>query len=637
MPQCSAALAAILTVVLATGGCSGGSVDDPAGTSSSLPGRSSGGDVAGSGTIVQVGDRVWVASPDDRSVAAVDPSTLDTVERVDLDGTPDRLLPIGKQVLVSFRDRSYLSLVTPGAGARLAARIDLPCAAGAAMASWWSDDRRYVAVACPIDGRVAIVDMYARAVRGWLTDVRPGEVAVHGGSLVAAATNGSLTTWELDEVDGASVAAPPSGPVGEVAVEGERSRVWSPKDRRVSQVKALVSTPAGPAAAYQVIDSERAADPTRPGDTGSYASVIEGMARIEPAVGAWCPNLMSDFSDVRRSLSGAAALAVDAAHGRLWVVGEFTGNVMVLDCAAPAVDVDGVSRASVLASFDVGVGARGIVLSEDGSTAWVDSAFDHAVARIDLDPSASPSSGTVERKVRDVGAIALSDEAQQGRRQFHDATDVHLTPNRVVTCASCHTGAGDDGVAWRISTADIPRKYRRTPPLWALSRAGNSAGSLHWDAGFDELDDLTIDTVRQLLGGDGLLVDSAAIGSYLAETPVPLGAWIAGDDPAAAALVDDGRALFEGPAGCAGCHAGEQGSDGLAHDVVEESGDPDGVLGLVRTPRLVGLAGRSGFLHDGRASGLSDLLTANADDRHGVTSGLTDEQRAALVAYLRTR
>jgi cytochrome c peroxidase len=54
-----------------------------------------------------------------------------------------------------------------------------------------------------------------------------------------------------------------------------------------------------------------------------------------------------------------------------------------------------------------------------------------------------------------------------------------------------------------------------------------------------------------------------------------------------------------------------------------------------KTPSLRHLAGRPPYFHDGSAASLEDLVERNAD-RMGQTSHLSREQRAALVAFLKT-
>jgi cytochrome c peroxidase len=213
---------------------------------------------------------------------------------------------------------------------------------------------------------------------------------------------------------------------------------------------------------------------------------------------------------------------------------------------------------------------------------------------------------------------------------FHDATDVHLTPAGVVTCASCHPAGGQDGRTWRIGTLEIASKLRRTPALQGLA---DGTKPFHADGAFDSLASLTTDTVRQLMAGDALLLDAGSVSTYLSELspdPAPFGL-----DPAA---VERGRQLFEAPeVGCATCHVGSSGTDGRLHRVDPRPTDPDALDGPVLTPRLDGLAGRAPYFHDGSAPTLTDVVRVHPDAAAGAGTWLTDEQLLDLVTYLRSR
>jgi len=53
-------------------------------------------------------------------------------------------------------------------------------------------------------------------------------------------------------------------------------------------------------------------------------------------------------------------------------------------------------------------------------------------------------------------------------------------------------------------------------------------------------------------------------------------------------------------------------------------------------PTLLGVWASAPYLHDGSRSTLMDVLTDNPGDQHGVTSGLSAQQRADLVAFLQS-
>lgn len=220
--------------------------------------------------------------------------------------------------------------------------------------------------------------------------------------------------------------------------------------------------------------------------------------------------------------------------------------------------------------------------------------------------------------------MTLSAEAQRGRRLFFDARNTHLTPGGVVSCASCHPGGEDDGLTWFFHTEGVPRKLRRTPPLWASTEL-----PLHWDGRYTSASELIVDTIREIMNGDALGVDVAAIAAFMASVEPPVGK--PGLDGAAVAR---GAARFNTV--CANCHPGG-GKDGAAHSVVRASADPDGALASVTTPSLAGTRARGPWLHDGRAATLMDLWTRhNPDDTHGVTSRLDPAALADLVTFLET-
>lgn len=569
-------------------------------------------------------DTLWLASPDDAVLVRLDRGDLSERRRVELTIAPTWVLALDDGRVVSGGDAPEVSVLgTTGQPTR----VPVGCATTSAATALPDDG--LIVLACPIDDAVMVLDADSGAELARLeAPGRPEAIAVAGDELVVLADHGgSVLSGRV-----------PSRRSPQVEL-GDSATPWAPEGRGVSALEALSVDDGAYVAAYQSIDNDTARDPADPADTGSYG-VVEGEdARIQPMLTGACASAASDFSDPSTAASGVHALAYDAAHERVWVVGQYSASVLVLACGdEPA------SGARVLASFPVSVGASGIVLSDDGSTAWVDLAFDHAVARLDLpdeltDDGADPAEeGPGEQRAptitraRPVGPTALSAEALRGRRVFHDATDVHLTPSGVVTCASCHPGGGDDGRTWRIGTLEIPSKLRRTPALQGLT---DGTKPFHADGGFDSLATLTTDTVRELMAGDALLLDSAAVSAYLAELspdPAPLGL-----DSSA---VERGRVLFSSPElGCATCHVGETGSDGQRHRVGPPTSDADSLDGEVVTPRLFGLAGRAPYLHDGRVASLGELVRVHPREGGAVgdDSGLADEQLADLITYLRSR
>ncbi|MGE3629375.1 MAG: c-type cytochrome, partial [Sandaracinaceae bacterium] len=154
----------------------------------------------------------------------------------------------------------------------------------------------------------------------------------------------------------------------------------------------------------------------------------------------------------------------------------------------------------------------------------------------------------------------------------------------------------------------------------------------HWDGEFDDAGALSDATIRALMVGDALLVDTDASAAWMREAPIPVGR--AAEDAGDAARIERGADVFA-RAGCDACHAGELFADGAVHDVVPRSSDDAAALGMVSTPSLRGVRARAPFLHDGRAPTLRAMLDeANEENRHGDTAALTEDERADLVRYL---
>ncbi len=187
----------------------------------------------------------------------------------------------------------------------------------------------------------------------------------------------------------------------------------------------------------------------------------------------------------------------------------------------------------------------------------------------------------------------------------------HLDTGGAVACASCHPGGADDGHVWHFAAT----RPIRTLPLEGM------IGLLpyHRDGSVSTFPSLMADLERQL---DSPPLSDEHVGatrSWLARLPGPPAG------PAAdLAAIERGRAIFESAeTGCASCHQGELGTDGLAHDIGGRRW---------QTPPLAGVALRPPYLNDGRASDLRSAILA-----HDGAAGLGAEQLADVEAYVRSR
>lgn len=265
--------------------------------------------------------------------------------------------------------------------------------------------------------------------------------------------------------------------------------------------------------------------------------------------------------------------------------------------------------------FEVGDGPTGVDVDPQTAIAVVWNQGSHDLSVVSL------ASGMVE--TLPVAEDPLPSHLARGRQLFHDETNRRISRDGRA-CASCHPEGRDDGLVWRLG--DGPRQ--------TLSLAGRlEHGPYGWHGAHAKLEDNIRETSMRL-GGQGLSeADLAALASYLREgLSVPMR-----EPPSAAeaSLVERGRDLYTSEKlGCNSCHGLDQGtSDHAVHDVGSRAKGES--RAAFRTPPLRLLEASAPYFHDGRYATLEALLDDNLD-RMGQTSHLGSEDRAALLAFLRT-
>jgi cytochrome c peroxidase len=133
-------------------------------------------------------------------------------------------------------------------------------------------------------------------------------------------------------------------------------------------------------------------------------------------------------------------------------------------------------------------------------------------------------------------------------------------------------------------------------------------------------------TSQGRMGGTGLTDEDTENIEDFVDAIRPVDTETSGRDDAQIAR---GRALFESPAvACATCHSGPDYTDNLSHDMFGLTG--------VNTPSLIGIDATAPYLHDGRARSLRELLLLSRNGEMGYTGALSDDDLAALEAFLRT-
>lgn len=582
---------------------------------------------AGSTVAFDETGRLWVTSPDDGRIVAFDAATLTESMHVDVAGAPQLLVPIPGALAVTLAQSSDIALVSTDDLA--VTRVAVPCGGTRGIAF---DGTHTLFVSCPNDDLVIALELGSTPsmMRVLAVPDRPTALAIAGDRIaITSQRTGVVRTVSLSVISALPFA---TTPVPVAMMQLESVSLESTPGHAASQADALAASDDGASfvAAFQRVDHD--SDRTRAPAEGGYGSVVDGNPRIEPRLLSPCGGRYAHFDGGVRAASGPSAVAL--AHGVLWVVNQYTDSVLALSCTDSGATLGAELAAAdreptLLGAFRTGRGPRGLVVSADGRTAYVDVGFDHAVARLALDDVHDTAAATPPRLAvaRTLGPTTLSTAALRGRALFHDAVDTHLTPSGIVTCATCHPGGGDDGLSWFLHTTNVGPKLRRTPAAWG---ARPSLAPFHWDAAFTDAATLSHTTIVELMNGDALVVDTSAIAAYMAEIPLPPPLPLSTDEAASASR---GQALFAS-AGCATCHSGPLFSDGALHAVIPASSDPDATLAMVDTPSLVAVRARAPYFHDGRAATLRDTLDATG--AHGHTAALTSTEIDDLLMYLRS-
>ena len=609
------------------------------------------------------GATLYIAMADHDEVRAVDASTGETRHTVAVPGQPHRLTLLDDgRVAVTSRLMGTVSIVRVEAE-----RVD-------AVVDVGSDPHEVVQVGDELivavsgEGDLARVSIAEGRLTGRVALVAddPRGLAVDGATLlVSHFTAGRLSTVDLEagvavgDIDMRLPSRPffapnqmeqmtvhPSRP-GEVAVphvecNNDPAQFGAGNDS-FAGVAAAEYYNQGPTGFPAVVPAISRADTISeilisddraPADPFSVGLTVELPGPANPLIN---PNDRTLLEDVLVNGPVAVALADD---GRLeLVVALASGNVVVRRTEL----VEG--QDSIIGTVDVGVGADSIVLSPDGTRAWVFNPFAQSLTRFEvpLDRRAisrfnSTDKGGARAGVRDeplkrfsrktwsVAPQVLPADVVEGRTLFH-SVGPELSRSGAIACASCHPGGGDDGTTWTF--AEGPRQ---SPPLW-----GGIMGTepFHWDQAVRTIEDISSITIIGRMGGTGLGGASMrAIGAYLDTIPAPA--------PRATASVDGesvirGARLFnDETVGCTSCHRGADLTDGFAHDVGTGPGAvARETMTVFATPPLKGLAHSAPYMHDGSAATLRDVVIRYVrTDKMGTGSHLSDADVVDLVAFL---
>ena len=161
---------------------------------------------------------------------------------------------------------------------------------------------------------------------------------------------------------------------------------------------------------------------------------------------------------------------------------------------------------------------------------------------------------------------------------------------------------------------------------------------------------------NQLFPGEGVTRKTilTAIATYertIVTSWAPFDRWVDGDEKAISAGAKRGFVLFNGKAGCAGCHTGWNLTDNKFHDIgtiTEDIGrgqlEPDNPMAqhAFKTPGLRNLTQRAPFTHNGSQADLKDIIAfyaSGGDDRPSRSKlikafSISDQESNDLLAFL---
>ncbi|MCW8873053.1 MAG: c-type cytochrome [Xanthomonadales bacterium] len=381
-------------------------------------------------------------------------------------------------------------------------------------------------------------------------------------------------------------------------------------------------------------DAERAWIPHQRSNVGNEALLFD--TTVFPVVTAVDLDTQAQVFDARIHLDisdepvNMPFDAIVTGDNEIWVLNSGSNDISVINLE------DGKG----IAHIEVGHNPRGMALSPDGSTIYVNNNLSGTVSAID----------TVTYEVKEefeVTEIALTRAVLNGKRLFHSSNTTDLALDQWISCATCHFDGEMDSRTWFF-----PDGPRNTSSLLGVAETL----PVHWSGDLDELQDVEI-TIRDIQAGTGL-----AEGNDHCDPACDLGPPNSGrsrdlDDlaeymvnlefsPNPNRLVDGsldeaavrGKTLFESDMlECSECHPSPLYTDLKIHDVGTGLSTGERKGSEFDTPSLRGIYKTAPYLHDGSAGTLRDVLTRNNPaNEHGTTSHLSGQEVDDLIAFMRS-
>lgn len=287
----------------------------------------------------------------------------------------------------------------------------------------------------------------------------------------------------------------------------------------------------------------------------------------------------------------------------------------------------------VIKHIPTGHSPRGVVVSPDGTTAFVACALDDSLTVIDL--KSLEAVGRI-----DLGGPKVITETRRGERLFHSA---NITFHRQFSCHSCHPDGHIDGLTYDIE----PDGIGGSPVDNRTLRGILDTAPFKWEGTNPSLQRqcgprLAVFFTRiQPFNPDEL----QALDSYICTIPRPpnryrpLGAELTGAQRRGKEMFErtrtnDGRVIPK-EIRCNNCHLPPMYTNRTRQNVGTKMWlDHESHFDV---PHLNNIYDSAPYLHNGVAETLEEIWTTyNPDDQHGVTNDMTKDQLNDLIEYLKT-
>jgi mono/diheme cytochrome c family protein len=269
-----------------------------------------------------------------------------------------------------------------------------------------------------------------------------------------------------------------------------------------------------------------------------------------------------------------------------------------------------------------GIGPRNMVLI--GSKGYVCEYFSDSIGVFELEPSVTAKAVSLP-----LGPSLPLTSVRQGEIFFHDAS---LCFQKWQSCASCHPGdARADSLNWDLLNDGIGNPKNTKSMLYAHPTPPSMMGGVRENA--EAAVRAGIRYIQFAIRPDA---DAAAIDEYLKSLrPLPSPLLVKDSKSGKPVLSESairGKQIYE-KARCADCHCGPYFTNQKKYDVGTGTGVHQG--SAFDTPTLIEVWRTAPYLYDGRAATMKEVLRQfNPDDKHGITSDLTDKEIDQLAEYV---